>query len=53
MMPLIIEVPNVSLTLISTAVLGVLPETLKISLCSASAPVISIGAVGKLRTTNL
>ena len=52
-MPFTIEVPNVSLTLISTAVFGVLPETLKISLCSASAPVISIGAVGKLRTMNL
>ncbi len=52
-MPLIIAVPNVSLTLISTAVLGVVPEALKISLCKVSAPVISIGAVGKLRTTNL
>ena len=35
LMPPIIAVPNVSLTLISTAVLGVEPEALKISLCSA------------------
>ena len=37
LMPLIIAVPNVSLTLISTAVFGVVPEALKISLCSVEA----------------
>ena len=38
-MPFSIAVPKVSLMLISTAVFGVMPETLKISFCRAKAPV--------------
>ena len=52
-MPLFMAVPNVSLTCMNTTDFGALPVTSKISFWLVKASARIIGAVGKLRNTNL
>ena len=52
-MPFSMDMPKLSLTCMSTAVLGVTPVTLKSSLKSPSPLAPIIGLVGKLRKVNL
>ena len=51
--PFDMAVPNVSLTRMKTTVFGALPTMSNTAFCARKPSRVSIGAVGKLRYTNL